>query len=71
MVRLGAEDRDVRLVLALGASEPCYRAEDDDEDDADEEAPAVGRSQRHSIYDSFGILSLPVCHCEELVEVSV
>jgi hypothetical protein len=30
----------VRLGLALGASEPCYGAEDDDEDDADEEAPA-------------------------------
>lgn len=34
-------DKDVRLVLALGASEPCHGAEDDDEDDADEETPAV------------------------------
>lgn len=33
--------RDVRLVLALGASEPCYRAEGDDEDNAHEDAPAV------------------------------
>jgi hypothetical protein len=33
----------VRLGLALGASEPCYGAEDDDEDDADEETPAVWR----------------------------
>ena len=37
----GREDRNVRLVLALGASEPCYGAEDDDEDDADEETPAI------------------------------
>jgi hypothetical protein len=37
------KDKDVRLVLALGASEPCYGAEDDDEDDADEETPAVWR----------------------------
>ena len=34
-------EKDVRLVLALGASEPCHCAEDDDEDDADEETPAV------------------------------
>lgn len=35
------KDKYVRLVLALGASEPCHGAEDDDEDDADEETPAV------------------------------
>lgn len=34
--------RYVRLVLALGTGEPCDGAEDDDEDDADEEAPTVG-----------------------------
>jgi hypothetical protein len=39
------EGEDIRLVLALGTSEPCYGAEDDDEDDADEEAPAVSASQ--------------------------
>jgi hypothetical protein len=39
------EGVDIRLVLALGTSEPCYGAEDHDEDDADEEAPAVGGSQ--------------------------
>jgi hypothetical protein len=36
-----SEGEDIRLVLALGTSEPCYGAEDDDEDDADEKAPAV------------------------------
>lgn len=33
--------KDIRLVLALGAREPRYGAEDDDEDDANEEAPAM------------------------------
>ena len=38
-----SEVKDIRLVLALGASEPCHSAEDDDEDDADEETPAIWR----------------------------
>lgn len=55
----------IRLVLALGASEPCYGAEDDDEDDADEETPAVvgisGVQKRSRVCSD-----VPVCHVEEL-----
>jgi hypothetical protein len=48
------EGVDIRLVLALGTSEPCYSAEDDDEDDAHEEAPAVAKV-------STNLRSLDVC----------
>jgi hypothetical protein len=35
------ERKHIRLSLALRTSEPSNGAEDDDEDDADEEAPAI------------------------------
>ena len=68
-------DRDVRLVLALGASEPCHSAEDDDEDDADEETPAVSRMSvmlRLQVYvegltDPFAMLK----SCEGCVEEGI
>jgi hypothetical protein len=39
---------DVRLVRSFRTGEPCYHAEDDDEDDADEETPAgeIGQQVR-------------------------
>jgi len=63
------EGVDVRLVLALGASEPCYGAEDDDEDDADEETPAVATV---SIARKKVLIwrDVPVCHVGELWKVS-
>ena len=62
------EEEDVRLVLALGASEPCYGAEDDDEDDADEETPAVfGAHVSDALILGMRRRSdVPVCHLEEL-----
>jgi len=45
----------IRLGLAFGTSEPSDGAEDDDEDDADEEAPAIVAREHE------GQLSGPVC----------
>jgi hypothetical protein len=33
--------RNIQLILALGRCEPCHNAEDDDEDESDNETPAI------------------------------
>jgi hypothetical protein len=63
----GREGADIRLVLALGTSEPCYGAEDDDEDDAHEEAPAVVEVST-DLRSLTVRCDIPVCHYEELLE---
>lgn len=66
--KTGQGQKNVRLGLALGASEPCHGAEDDDEDDADEETPAMFRGTVSDAQTGGMRLwaDLPVCHCEEM-----
>lgn len=37
----GRRKGDARLILALGAENPCAEGGEDDEDEADEDAPAT------------------------------
>jgi hypothetical protein len=49
------------VCLALGASEPSDGAEDDDEDDADEEAPAIVMRERAKVSSQAPCVRFAVC----------
>lgn len=60
----GKCEGDVRLILALGASDPCHRAEDDDEDDADQQAPTIAIQSVSRTREDTAEAVLPVRHVD-------